>query len=94
MILTSKSKSLLLSEVNVNKHVVAMHDKFALGFSCIILFFVGAPLGALIRKGGIGLPLDHCDTHLFNLSLSSGCLPKIVRKIVVWTLFLQHGCPL
>ena len=34
-----------------------MHDKFALGLSCIILFFVGAPLGALIRKGGIGLPL-------------------------------------
>ena len=34
-----------------------MHDKFVLGFSCIILFFIGAPLGALIRKGGIGLPL-------------------------------------
>jgi len=55
--LTSKSKGMLNSLVNVNKHVVALHDKFALGLSCIILFFVGAPLGALIRKGGIGLPL-------------------------------------
>ena len=55
--LTSKSKTMLNSLVNVNKHVVALHDKFALGLSCIILFFVGAPLGALIRKGGIGLPL-------------------------------------
>ncbi len=55
--LTSKSKTMLDSLVNVNKHVVAFHDKFALGLSCIILFFVGAPLGALIRKGGIGLPL-------------------------------------
>ena len=55
--LTSKSKAMLNSLVNVNKHVVALHDKFALGLSCIILFFVGAPLGALIRKGGIGLPL-------------------------------------
>jgi lipopolysaccharide export system permease protein len=55
--LTSKSKTMLNTLVNVNKHVVALHDKFALGLSCIILFFVGAPLGALIRKGGIGLPL-------------------------------------
>ena len=55
--LTSKSKTMLDSLVTVNKHVVAFHDKFALGLSCIILFFVGAPLGALIRKGGIGLPL-------------------------------------
>ena len=55
--LTSKSKKMLNSLVTVNKHVVALHDKFALGLSCIILFFVGAPLGALIRKGGIGLPL-------------------------------------
>ena len=52
-----RSKTILLSQVNINKHIVALHDKFALGLSCIILFFVGAPLGALIRKGGIGLPL-------------------------------------
>lgn len=55
--LKSKSKTMLLTQVNINKHIVALHDKFALGLSCIILFFVGAPLGALIRKGGIGLPL-------------------------------------
>ena len=49
---TSKnSKSLF------NRHVISFHEKFALGFACIILFFVGAPLGALIRKGGIGLPM-------------------------------------
>ena len=36
---------------------MALHDKLALGFACIILFFVGAPLGALIRKGGLGLPM-------------------------------------
>jgi lipopolysaccharide export system permease protein len=34
-----------------------MHDKFAISFACIILFFIGAPLGAIIRKGGFGLPL-------------------------------------
>ncbi|MCF7567994.1 LptF/LptG family permease [Sabulilitoribacter arenilitoris] len=42
---------------NYNKHIISFHEKFALGFACVILFFVGAPLGALIRKGGIGLPM-------------------------------------
>tara|TARA_R110000868_G_scaffold145181_2_gene365192 strand:+ start:103268 stop:104677 length:1410 start_codon:yes stop_codon:yes gene_type:complete len=40
-----------------NMHIVSLHKKFALALSCIILFFVGAPLGAIIRKGGLGLPM-------------------------------------
>ena len=40
-----------------NRHILALHKKFAFAFSCIILFFVGAPLGAIIRKGGLGLPM-------------------------------------
>lgn len=38
-------------------HILSLHKKWALAFSCIILFFVGAPLGAIIRKGGLGLPM-------------------------------------
>ncbi|WP_084399463.1 LptF/LptG family permease [Pseudotamlana agarivorans] len=56
-ILTTKEKSLRNSQTWLNKHIISLHEKFALGFACIILFFVGAPLGALIRKGGIGLPM-------------------------------------
>ncbi len=41
----------------LNKFEIAIHDKYVLAFSCIILFFVGAPLGAIIRKGGLGLPI-------------------------------------
>lgn len=40
-----------------NRHILSLHKKFAFAFSCIILFFVGAPLGAIIRKGGLGLPM-------------------------------------
>nr|WP_298999783.1 LptF/LptG family permease [uncultured Allomuricauda sp.] len=40
-----------------NSHILSLHQKYALAFSCIILFFVGAPLGAIIRKGGLGLPM-------------------------------------
>ncbi len=41
----------------LNKTEIALHEKYALGVACIILFFVGAPLGAIIRKGGMGLPM-------------------------------------
>ncbi|MFK7747212.1 MAG: LptF/LptG family permease [Kordia sp.] len=44
-------------EKKMNHHKIFMHDKFAVAIACIILFFVGAPLGAIIRKGGIGLPM-------------------------------------
>lgn len=41
----------------LNKTEMALHKKYVLGVACIILFFVGAPLGAIIRKGGMGLPM-------------------------------------
>ena len=40
----------------IDKHLIEWHRKFFLAFSCIVLFFIGAPLGAIIRKGGMGLP--------------------------------------
>lgn len=40
----------------IHKHDVAWHEKFSLSFACLIFFFIGAPLGAIIRKGGFGLP--------------------------------------
>ncbi len=43
--------------LNIIKHRIEWQRKFTLSFACIILFFVGAPLGAIIRKGGLGLPL-------------------------------------
>lgn len=36
---------------------IEFHRKFTLSIACILLFFVGAPLGAIIRKGGLGLPV-------------------------------------
>ena len=42
---------------NIYKHQIAWHEKFTLSFACIIFFFIGAPLGSIIRKGGLGTPL-------------------------------------
>ena len=53
----ANEKKMSFSKNWLNRHVISLHEKFALGFACVILFFVGAPLGALIRKGGIGLPM-------------------------------------
>lgn len=41
----------------INRHKIEWHRKFSLSFACLILFFIGAPLGAIIRKGGFGLPV-------------------------------------
>lgn len=41
----------------INEHWIAMFDKFVIAFSCLLMFFLGAPLGAIIRKGGLGLPI-------------------------------------
>ena len=41
----------------IRRHDIELQKKFTLSFACIIFFFIGAPLGAIIRKGGLGMPL-------------------------------------
>lgn len=40
----------------IARHFIEFHKKFAVAVACILLFFIGAPLGAIIQKGGFGLP--------------------------------------
>ncbi len=41
----------------ITRHFMEVHRKFTLSFACFIFFFIGAPLGAIIRKGGLGMPV-------------------------------------
>lgn len=41
----------------LDQHLVAWHRKFTLSVACLMLYFIGAPLGAIIKKGGFGLPV-------------------------------------
>ena len=41
----------------IRKHEIELHRKFTLAFACLIFFFIGAPLGAITRKGGLGAPV-------------------------------------
>ena len=44
-------------EKQLRRYEIEWHRKYMLAIACILLFFVGAPLGAIIRKGGLGVPL-------------------------------------
>ena len=51
------NKELKTRQKIITKHEVVWHQKFKLSIACFIFFFIGAPLGAIIRKGGLGLPV-------------------------------------
>lgn len=52
-------KSMITSDGDkmIRQHDIEAINKFTLSLICIIFFFIGAPLGAIIRKGGLGLPI-------------------------------------
>lgn len=41
----------------INRHWIEWHRKFTLPFACLVFFFIGAPLGSIVRKGGLGMPI-------------------------------------
>lgn len=43
-------------EYYIRKHKVEWHQRITLSLACLLFFFIGAPLGAIIRKGGLGMP--------------------------------------
>ncbi|MBQ7472133.1 MAG: LptF/LptG family permease [Prevotella sp.] len=45
------------ANVNIRRHWIAFWQKFTMSLSCLLFFFIGAPLGAIIRKGGLGMPV-------------------------------------
>ena len=44
-------------EAYITRHWIEFYRKFTLSIACVILFFIGAPLGSIIRKGGLGMPV-------------------------------------
>ena len=55
--LDNKKKVFFLQQKLINLHELTINERYSLVFACIFLFLIGASLGAIIRKGGIGLPL-------------------------------------
>jgi lipopolysaccharide export system permease protein len=51
------ASNIRMQDDNLVKRRIALHSKYTLSFACVLLFLIGAPLGAIIRKGGLGLPI-------------------------------------
>jgi lipopolysaccharide export system permease protein len=73
-------------ERSLKKHDVIRQEKFTLSFACLVLFFIGAPLGSIIRKGGLGFPLI-IATLLFIIYYVINMLGKkyaVAGELPVW----------
>ena len=52
-----KSATISDDKMTIRRHQIELLKKYTLSVACLIFFFIGAPLGAIIRKGGLGTPL-------------------------------------
>jgi lipopolysaccharide export system permease protein len=69
--------------MNLRNHRIQLHEKFTLSFACFIFFFIGAPLGAIIRKGGLGTPIVVSVLFFLAYYIMSLTGKKLVREGIV-----------
>lgn len=72
-----------LQNIKMQSSKILWHEKFTLSFACILLFLIGAPLGAIIRKGGLGMPvvIAVCFFVIYFIISSTG--KKLAQQGVV-----------
>lgn len=78
----------------IAKHYMEFHRKLALAFASIVLFFVGAPLGAIIRKGGLGLPVVIAIVIYLLFHIISITFEKMGREHIVSPFFAMWSATL
>lgn len=54
---SSFNRRIQVNVEKISKYTYQMHNKFALAIVCVIFLFIGAPMGAIVRKGGVGYPM-------------------------------------
>ena len=65
------------------RHWIEYYKKYALGVSVLIMFFIGAPLGSIIRKGGIGLPLVISTISFLVFHILNTTFEKMGREMLI-----------
>lgn len=70
-----------MKKSNLVKNRIEFHKKFTLAVACLLLFFIGAPLGAIIKKGGLGLPLIFSIIIFIIYYVVSTIFEKSVRSM-------------
>jgi len=56
-VIQQADEMLVASKRNLNRFGIEWHKKYTFAIACLVFLFIGAPLGAIIRKGGLGMPL-------------------------------------
>ncbi len=74
------ANDLLEKEKNLNKNEIEWHRKISLSLACLVLFLIGAPLGSIIRKGGLGTPLIFAIVFFMLFYFSSTTGEKFARE--------------
>ena len=70
-------------ENNLRQHEIAWHEKITLAVACLVMFLIGAPLGSIIRKGGVGLPLVFAVVFFVIFFLLNNFGKKFVKEDVL-----------
>ena len=55
--LSAESTKIETQLVQLHKHEIEKHKKYSQAFACLVMFLIGAPLGAIIKRGGLGIPV-------------------------------------
>jgi lipopolysaccharide export system permease protein len=72
-----------VKEKDITMHLIEWHRKYSISLACLILFFIGAPLGAIIRKGGLGMPLVVAIVFFLIFHLLSLFGEKFVKQDIL-----------
>ncbi|MEP6700786.1 MAG: LptF/LptG family permease [Bacteroidota bacterium] len=67
-------------EKNLRRHQIEWHRKISLSLACVVLFLIGAPLGSIIRKGGLGTPLIFAIAFFMLFFFTSTAGEKMARE--------------
>ncbi len=67
----------------LRRYQIEIHRKFTLSVLCLIFFFIGAPLGAIIRKGGLGMPVIVSVLLFLVYYIISMTAEKFVRESII-----------
>lgn len=79
-------QQLAFKNVDIVQHMIEVYRKFTLSVACIVLFLIGAPLGSIIRKGGLGWPLFWSVLFFIIYHVTSIIGEKMAEKLVVNTM--------
>jgi lipopolysaccharide export system permease protein len=82
--------------IKIRRHETEIHQRFALAIACVLFFFIGAPLGAIVRKGGLGVPavlsvvvfITYYTINMFGLKMARQEIWPVWQGLWLSTLFL------